>query len=146
MISANTREITTILQEMHQAMHRRLWGKTASDVQELTVQQVRALHVVQDHPALPMGELTDALKITKASVNALVNRLCRKGWLIRTQDRRDRRITRLSLSPRARKKVEAVMKEKQTIMEHALEHLSASERTHLTQLLTEISTHLHSSS
>lgn len=145
MITANSREITMRLQELQRFLHRSVWAKTSADVSDLTIQQVRALHVVHDHPDLPMGELTEALGITKASVNALVNRLCHKGWLKRTTDRRDRRISRLSLTAPARKKIEAAILQKQTLIERAVTELSSSDREALQRILMLLSAHLHSS-
>lgn len=144
MLSSRIREMTQLLQELQRALHQSAWRKTKADVQELTLQQVRALHVVFEKADLPMGELARALRVTKASANVLVNRLCRKGWLVRTRDKNDRRMMRLSLAPRAEKRIDAAVLQKQSCLEQALAHLSSSEQEQLFRLLTKLSSILHS--
>jgi DNA-binding MarR family transcriptional regulator len=142
MIPSDSREIAKLLQNLHQAMHRRLGPAPASDLQELTILQLRTMGFIYEHPKVSMGELTAEFAITKASVNALVNRLCRKGWLTRLRDPEDRRVVRLSLKRPAAKKIEALIRRKQTIAEQALEALSPTDRKTFARILRTISTHI----
>jgi DNA-binding MarR family transcriptional regulator len=82
-----------------------------------------------------MGDVATEFQITKASVNALINRLCRDGWLTRTQDRKDRRITHLHLSKTAEKKIQTTLKRKRSIAAAALASLAPQDQKNLQRIL-----------
>lgn len=128
------REISGLMQGLHQAMHKRLCN-TELPAEHLTLQQLRTLHLVRQRPGIIMGDVAAEFQITKASVNALIKRLCRDGWLTRTQDRKDRRITHLRLSPLAASKIKKTLNRKRTIAAAALASLSDADQKTLRRIL-----------
>ncbi len=146
MKATSAQDIANLLQLIQQRLHARLWANAGSDVHELTIQQMRALRFIQAHPAVPMGDLVKELGITKASVNALISRLCRKDWLTRVQDTHDRRVFRLSLSAQATKQFEVTMRLKHKLAERMIASLSSKDQRQLQSILQNLSAHLDASS
>ncbi|MBI3977358.1 MAG: MarR family transcriptional regulator [Chloroflexi bacterium] len=72
---------------------------------DLTMQQLKALHVLRLQGPLPVGGLAAVLRVHISSVTGLVDRLHRQGLVERTEDRADRRHSLLGLSDRGRETV-----------------------------------------
>ncbi len=66
---------------------------------QLTRTQLEILMMLSHKPAQTTGELAAALFLTQSAVTQTINTLYRRGLLERHSDDRDRRITRLKLSP-----------------------------------------------
>ena len=65
---------------------------------ETTMIQVQALKLLQERPDSTVGELARKLHISMSSVAQLVDRLAKHSWIIRSGDKKDRRIVKLTLT------------------------------------------------
>lgn len=130
-------EIGDVMHELHQAIQKRVMGARLPS-EQLTLQQLRALHIIRQQSGMTMGDLAEALGITKASTNALTNRLVRDGWASRNQDKKDRRISRISLSKSAETKIQRTIDQKRTIIRQAFSHLPTTDQKHLHRILKRV--------
>lgn len=79
-------------------------GKSASVLSEagLGRAHARALHFIARNPGLSVAELLGFLKITKQSLNRVLNDLLRGGFVERKTGMQDRRTRRLQLTPQGK--------------------------------------------
>jgi DNA-binding MarR family transcriptional regulator len=66
---------------------------------ETTMIQIQALSFIREHPKSTVGELSRNLHISMSSTAQLTDRLAKHSWIIRSDDKKDRRIVRLTLTP-----------------------------------------------
>jgi len=76
-----------------------------------------------------MGELARSMGVTGGALTSLVNRLIRNGYLRRKSPRGDRRFSLVSLSPKGRKRLEALNEKMKTLYSDALDILPDAERS-----------------
>ena len=74
-----------------------------SDGEGMTATQYHALRYIRLHNSPIAGELAEALQISNAAVTKLIDRLEKKGLVIRGSDPSDRRAMRLQLSAKGQK-------------------------------------------
>jgi DNA-binding MarR family transcriptional regulator len=70
----------------------------------LTGPQRVTLRILGRYPALTAGELAEILRIHPSTLTGILQRLEARGLVRRTSDARDRRRTRLALTPRGRRR------------------------------------------
>lgn len=104
----------------------------------LTRSQWLVIARVYRRPGLSQSEIADLLEIEKASAGRLVDRMEAKGWLERRDDRSDRRINRLHLTPEAERLHAAIWPLAEATVENAMDDLSADEQRQLTRLMTRV--------
>ena len=76
------------------------------------------LNIIEAHPnEYTSSQIADLLKITRPSVTEKINQLCKKGYIIRTQSKTDKRVFYLSINPDSPKDYESTAK-----YEEELEH------------------------
>jgi DNA-binding MarR family transcriptional regulator len=73
---------------------------------DLTMAQVKAILILCDAGAMPIGQLGAALGIGRPAASFLVDALVREGLVERSEDESDRRRTLARPTPRARELVE----------------------------------------
>ncbi len=65
------------------------------------------LNIIEAHPnEYTSSQIADILKITRPSVTEKINQLCKKGYILRTQSKTDKRIFYLSINPNSPKDYE----------------------------------------
>ena len=87
----------TILFRRLQASVGTVWSQL-----NLTMNQLKALHVIAHARPLPVSGLAEVLGMGRPAATLLVNALVRKGLVTRSEDPADRRRTLLGLSTRGR--------------------------------------------
>jgi DNA-binding MarR family transcriptional regulator len=88
-------------------LQRRLAEELSDDLRAeigtLTLHQLRALHTIHRRGSVTMSELASCLEATSmSSATQMADRLARTGLVQRDHDDPDRRVVRLSLTPRGR--------------------------------------------
>src|SRR5574341_859314 len=66
----------------------------------LSVPQFRALAFLHHHPGACLFNVADHLGVTRPTASVIVDRLVRRGLLLRTEDPRERRRIALTLTPK----------------------------------------------
>lgn len=110
---------------------------TFSDL-ELTQKQVSVLWLIGDHPGIAQADLGRRLRIDRATVMAIINRLQDRGYVQRGQSKLDGRRQTLNLTEEGRK---ALGQAREAIQDHERwlkDRFSASEIETLMELLGRI--------
>jgi DNA-binding MarR family transcriptional regulator len=84
------------------------------------------------------SELADDLGVTRAAIAQILGRLVAAGLVVRRADREDRRSFNLTLTPKGRRVVRAVLAERATRLRPALATMSKEERRALTATLSRL--------
>jgi MarR family transcriptional regulator for hemolysin len=98
---------------------------------ELTVPQFRALRYVERHPGTDLTGVATHLGMSPSSASALVERLCRAGYVERTTDPDERRRIRIELSPLGKDAVDRAVHGTRSWLSGELQALTARERRDL---------------
>jgi MarR family transcriptional regulator, transcriptional regulator for hemolysin len=104
----------------------------------LTRAQWLVLTRLNRRPGASQSELADMLEVERATAGRMVDRLERKGWVIRRPDATDRRINRLFLSPEADRIRAEMLDIADQTLEDALAPLSVPERRQLGDALARV--------
>jgi MarR family transcriptional regulator for hemolysin len=104
----------------------------------LTRAQWLVLTRLSRRPGASQSELADMLEVERATAGRMVDRLERKGWVVRRPEPTDRRINRLFLSPEADRIQVGMLDIADQTLEDALAPLSAAEREVLGDALARV--------
>ena len=112
---AEIEELSQLLEQM-----RHLWrppkkASPPSSLKALTLPQARCLMFITRHENCTMSELCKHLGVRLSTASELVDRVVVAGLALRSTDKEDRRITRLTLTRRGRnihQKFQAMQKER----------------------------------
>jgi DNA-binding MarR family transcriptional regulator len=101
----------------------------------LTRAQWLVLNRLYRYPGATQSELAEMLEVEKATAGRQIDRMERKGWVVRRPDEADRRVNRLHLTPTALR-IETELKAiGEGLLDEATALLSARERDQLTELV-----------
>ncbi len=97
--------------ELSLGMKRLLTGyrtllESALETEEITLAQLRMLNALHEHAAMSAAELARICYITPQSMQAVVTRAERTGWITRSASARNRRVLSAALTPAGRKVLE----------------------------------------
>ena len=108
----------------------------------LTRSQWLVLSRLHRHPGINQSELADMLEVERATAGRMIDRMERRGWLVRRPDPSDRRINRLYLTAEA-EAVEAEMgRIAEQLLDDAMATLAEDEREGLTELMERVKVQL----
>jgi DNA-binding MarR family transcriptional regulator len=118
----------------------RLWSTIAGTIQrwfrdelhghlpaDLTSTQVEAIFALEDRP-LRMGELAEHLGLAESSVTRLMDRLDGAGMVRRGSPPGDRRSVLGTLTPKGRRAIAAIRRQRHVVLSAILSTLDADER------------------
>jgi DNA-binding MarR family transcriptional regulator len=108
----------------------------------LTRSQWLLLTRLHRRPGASQTELAEMLEVEKASAGRLVDRMERKGWVVRRADPADRRIKRIHLTREAERVHARMWIVAQATVDDALADLARGERAQLTRLMGRVKTRL----
>ena len=87
---------------------------------------------------LPVKALGEKVLLTSGSMTAAIDRLERRGWVVRGDDPQDRRSRIVRLTPEGRKTIQALFRVHERDMEQAAARLNRGERLELMRLLRKL--------
>lgn len=99
----------------------------ASPLGDLPLLQVRCLYVLARNEGRKMQELADRMEIKLPAMSQIVDRLVKRGYVLRQDDPKDRRVVLLHLTEPARALLAQTKAARRARMAAAAEKLSASE-------------------
>ena len=108
----------------------------------LTRGQWLVLTRLHRRPGASQTELAEMLEVEKASAGRMVDRMERKGWVVRRPDAADRRVNRIHLTREAERIHARMWVVAQATIDDALATLSPRERAELTRLLGRVKSRL----
>ena len=104
----------------------------------LSMPQFHVLLRLHYHGECAVSDIGSHLDVTAPAASQLVDRLVQMGLLERREDRQDRRVRHLSLSPRGRALVEASLRARDAWAEDLPARLTADQRSQAILALTHL--------
>jgi DNA-binding MarR family transcriptional regulator len=98
MAAADVEEALTALQAVQRTVMASTWGRWAD--LDLTLHQVKALHVLGECGELTVGALAERQHTKLPAASVLADNLVQAGFVERSEDPEDRRRVQLRLTPR----------------------------------------------
>ncbi len=93
----------------------------------VTGQQLAALRTVSESPRITLSELSARMYIHNSTISGIVDRLERRGYLVRYRDQNDRRVIYLRISPEGKKVVKKAPQYGLSMLIQNLDRLPSSE-------------------
>lgn len=104
----------------------------------LTGAQVELVRLVRARPGITVAEAAELLAVAPNTVSTMITRLARARVLRRSVDVRDRRVTRLSLTPTAQRHFDTWHDRRAALAGEAIAHLPAASREALARAIPAI--------
>lgn len=106
---------------------------------ELTMTQIKVLHHVdQNERSLTVKEVAEVVSLSLPAASRAVDDLVRRGFAERQEDLVDRRMKRISITPRGRASIRRLNAARLSGLEEFVETLSAQQRARLSTALTKL--------
>ena len=105
---------------------------------DLTSVQFAALKTIQSHPRIDATRLTSLIAIDRSTLGSVLERLEKKGWVVRSSSPTDKRAKLLSLTPAGREVLKQVMPAVRRVQKRLVAPLAASDREAIVRLLLQI--------
>ena len=110
--------------------------RTLSDAgSDITVSQLECLKYLQRHGACSAAELAEGLHMSPPAITKLVDRLVRKGLVMRRDRPDDRRSVEISLTEAGQQAVEAIRRRRTQVFEMILSRMTPEEQEMLERSL-----------
>jgi MarR family transcriptional regulator, organic hydroperoxide resistance regulator len=93
-------EIMQSLRRIFKAIHN--YSSEVSDKFGITGPQLWALNTVSNDEGLPLGELSRKMYLRPSTITGLVDRLEKRGYVVRDRDQRDRRVVKILMTPKGK--------------------------------------------
>jgi DNA-binding MarR family transcriptional regulator len=90
-------EIMQSLRRIFKAIHD--YSFEVSDKFGITGPQLWALNTISKNEGLSLGELSEKMYLRPSTITGLVDRLEKRGYVVRDRDQRDRRVVKILLTP-----------------------------------------------
>jgi DNA-binding MarR family transcriptional regulator len=108
----------------------RLVGRPA-ELAELTGAQLDLVRLVRRRPGISVAAAASELRLAPNTVSTLVRELRNRGMLVRSVDRRDRRVARLELTPEVARRVSRFRDRRVALLASAFAELQPAQRRQL---------------
>jgi MarR family transcriptional regulator, organic hydroperoxide resistance regulator len=93
-------EIMQSLRRIFKAIHN--YSSEVSDRFGITGPQLWALNTISKDEGLPLGALSEKMYLRPSTITGLVDRLEKRGYVVRERDQRDRRVVKILLAPKGK--------------------------------------------
>lgn len=102
------------------------------------ISQIDALFFISEKGKLLMKDISGYLKITSPSATSIVNSMEKKKWIKRISDKKDRRITMISLTPKAKNILRHFHDVRLEMLDKMFEKLNLEEKKQFTKIINKI--------
>ncbi len=109
---------------------------------KISFPQMVTLDYILKKTRVTMTELSKLLSIKLSSTTVLVDRLVRAGLLTRRHDDQDRRIVWVSITPKGKKVVTQILRQKRRSIASIFSGLTDAERARYLTILLKVKSHL----
>lgn len=109
--------------------------KKSNFERELTLSQLETLIFIGPKDKKTMESISTYFDIAPPSATSLINKLQKRGLIIRKNDKNDRRIVYIELSPEAKKHVLNMWKQKEKILNDLVSKLTINDRNHFKRIM-----------
>lgn len=128
-----------VFQQLHAVMHlqKRLLLKTLSE-KGVHLGQAACIRALAHHDAMSQRDLAHAMHISEPTLSRMLQRLEEAGMVMRSPDERDQRVTRVSLTDKARDEVHEIHAAYAEVVCASVGSLSEDGRRELERLLGDL--------
>lgn len=105
---------------------------------EITLQQYITLNFLSSQNDAAMGAIAKCLRVSLPAATGVVDRLIRGGYAIRRGDPKDRRIVRISITPKGEEIVKRIIRQRKNMIIKVFGKISAKERGQYLNILKKI--------
>jgi DNA-binding MarR family transcriptional regulator len=123
--------------ELLLAFRRKISCSTKKELldRELTFSQIETLMFIGLKGSKSMESIASHLDIAPPSATSLVEKLEKKGLIVRFKDSQDRRMVLIELSAQAKKQISKMWKSKEQVLEKLIAKLNAADRNHFERIM-----------
>jgi DNA-binding MarR family transcriptional regulator len=129
-------EISDTLGHLHQVLRRAAARRNGADL--LPDAQIAVLRLVERRPGICVGDAAEALRAAPNTVSTLVGDLADAGLLARERSPENRRQVRLTLTGKARDRIDAYHAQRREAVADALDRLGDEARDRITAALPDL--------
>lgn len=104
----------------------------------LTRSQWLVLRRLHRHPGISQSELAEMLEVERATAGRIIDRMERRGWLVRRPDAADRRINRLYLTAEAEEVEAELGRIARSFVDEAMALLDPEEQDTLAEMMDRV--------
>lgn len=104
-----------------------LMGPKIYGESEVTAQQFRVLKIIGRGP-VTLGEISGSINSKLSAAARLLRRLEVKGWILKKQDKNDRRIFWLELTPEGHQLIKSLAERRDRVIKEIFDRLSVEEQ------------------
>jgi DNA-binding MarR family transcriptional regulator len=125
-----------LIRRLHQQSTQLFAQRTQEAGFEVTAVQFAALDAIRAHPGVDQSQVAELIGYDRATIGGVIDRLEKKGWVIRVVSPTDRRARQLSLSPegdRVRAQLVPIVRKLQKDILHPLSSQEQNDFIALTQ-------------
>jgi DNA-binding MarR family transcriptional regulator len=134
-----TTEVEKIIHLMHD-IKKKLFTciDTSKSNTDLTMLQIRILHVIQEKKEITMRALAELMEVKPASMTSQINILVNKEYINRINDKEDRRSVKVSLTKKGIEVYSQLHAKKMKVLNKMLANISEEEKKELIKLLEKL--------
>lgn len=134
--NATTEKIITLILSVGRTIRKQVCEEEGSC--RLSILQIETLRYIRENKKVLMKDLADYLHIAPPSATSIVDDLFRQKFVKRSDDRKDRRITKVSLTAKGKRTLESSLKRKLERFRKKIDILSPAEKKSLLKILEKI--------
>ena len=109
---------------------------------KITLPQLWVLEYLSREGSLPMSHLAQFLKVSRPAATGLVDRLIVQRLVKREEDRSDRRVVRVTITPKGRKIVANIWEQKRRTFVQVFGQISPQDRAQYITILEQVASNL----
>jgi DNA-binding MarR family transcriptional regulator len=131
-------EFVDKLSEMMPAIMRELFKQESDKFYniKITIPQLVVLEMLTRDGESRMTDLARSINVTTAAMTGIVDRLVRDGYVIRTNDLRDRRVIKIKTTSRGARIAKSAIEQKKAIFRKMFGVISQEDREEYLRILT----------
>ncbi len=128
------------LEDIILGFHRKLIEELQKEAERLhiTPSQLQVLQCISEREHPTMKDIANELRITPPSVTTIVESLHDQGFVRREEDQNDRRVVRISITPKTYKMYSSLKDAKFIVLKNLFAKLSEEDRSALSKIITKI--------
>jgi len=97
-------------------------------MEEISFSQMAILHLLKERKQCMMSELAGLLSVTTSAATGIVDRMVRSGLLKRALNPKDRRVVNIQLTPKGKRSIGTIFKQREKMMIDVFKHFNCKER------------------
>ena len=105
---------------------------------EMSKQELLAMMLIDQHDQMIMSQLAEQINIPMSTATGIVDRLVKKGYLIRARDETDRRVVTLKLSANGKVLIESLKEKISGYLSKIYESLTEDECSYLFKIINKV--------